>query len=151
MLSLQTDYGLRILMFLAASERRRSVTEIASFFGISRDHVAKVAQKLVRLNYLSSTRGVGGGVTLERRPSEIRLGQVISDLEPSTRLLECVGSEEEVCVIQQCCRLRGVLAEAERVQLEYLNTVTLQDVTAGVADAIASAGSNQELAREEPE
>lgn len=40
----------------------------------------------------------------------------------------CVGIED-VCVIQPFCKLKGVLAEAERVQRDYLNSVTLRDVT----------------------
>ncbi|MFO1094674.1 MAG: hypothetical protein U0992_15415 [Planctomycetaceae bacterium] len=36
---------------------------------------------------------------------------------------------ENVCTIQSYCKLKGVLAEAERRQLEYLNSVTLADVS----------------------
>lgn len=138
-------------MFLAASGRRRTVAEIAAFFGISRDHVAKVAQRLTRLGYVGSTRGVGGGLNLHRDPASVRLGEVIQALEGSTRLLECVGAEQPVCVIQDGCRLRNVLAEAERVQLAYLNTVTLADVVGGVAEPLAVAEAAQNLAHKEPE
>jgi Rrf2 family nitric oxide-sensitive transcriptional repressor len=33
-----------------------------------------------------------------------------------------------VCVIEGFCKLKRVLAEAERVQMDYLNGVTLADV-----------------------
>ena len=42
-------------------------------------------------------------------------------------LLDCV-STENVCSIQSFCKLKGVLVEAERVQLDYLNTVTLAEI-----------------------
>jgi Rrf2 family nitric oxide-sensitive transcriptional repressor len=42
-------------------------------------------------------------------------------------LLECVAVEN-VCAIESFCKLKGALAEAERVQLNFLNTVTLADV-----------------------
>ena len=45
-LSLQTDFALRILMALAASERQMSVDEIATSYGISPNHLSKVAQRL---------------------------------------------------------------------------------------------------------
>jgi Rrf2 family nitric oxide-sensitive transcriptional repressor len=43
-------------------------------------------------------------------------------------LLECVDTQD-VCAIQSFCKLKNVLIEAERVQLEYLNSITLRDVT----------------------
>lgn len=42
-------------------------------------------------------------------------------------LLDCV-TIDNVCAIQSFCKLKGVFAEAERVQLEYFNAVTLADV-----------------------
>jgi Rrf2 family transcriptional regulator, nitric oxide-sensitive transcriptional repressor len=44
-------------------------------------------------------------------------------------LLDCVGTPG-FCVIQPGCKLRGVLAEAERLQMEYLMAVKLSDVVA---------------------
>jgi Rrf2 family transcriptional regulator, nitric oxide-sensitive transcriptional repressor len=126
-LDLHTDYGLRTLIYLAGKPGRGSASQVASFFRISRDHVAKVVQSLVRLGYVRSIRGVGGGIELARAPAEIRIGQVILDFEGNLHLLECVGTEN-VCTIQPGCRLRTVLAHAERLQLEYLNTVVLSDL-----------------------
>lgn len=115
-------------MYLTGCDRRATVTEIAGFYGISRDHVAKVVQRLSRLGYIRSMRGVGGGVELAKPANKIRIGEVIADIEGNVHLLECVGSEENVCVIQPGCKLRGVLAEAERIQMQYLNKVKLSDV-----------------------
>jgi Rrf2 family transcriptional regulator, nitric oxide-sensitive transcriptional repressor len=47
-LNLQTDYALRTLLLLAGRGGRASVAEIAAFYQISRDHVAKVAPALRR-------------------------------------------------------------------------------------------------------
>lgn len=126
-LSLHTDYALRTLLFLADRPGRSSVAQIAQFFQISRDHVAKVVQSLVRLGYVRSVRGIGGGVELKRRPAEIRIGELIVAFEGNMNLLECV-STEGLCVIQPTCRLRTVLATAERLQLDYLNSVCLADL-----------------------
>jgi Rrf2 family transcriptional regulator, nitric oxide-sensitive transcriptional repressor len=43
-------------------------------------------------------------------------------------LLECVTAQNQICVIQPRCRLRRVLAEAERIQMEYLRSIKLSDV-----------------------
>lgn len=125
--ALQTDYALRTLIFLAGRPRRAKVAEVASFFRISPHHVAKVVNLLVRHGYVRGVRGAGGGLELARRPEEISVGQVVRAFEGSLHLLECVGTDN-VCVIQPNCRLRKVLAEAERLQIEYLDSVLLSEM-----------------------
>ncbi|RMG39973.1 MAG: Rrf2 family transcriptional regulator [Planctomycetota bacterium] len=126
-LSLQTDFALRTLMLLATWQRRATVAEIAAFFGISQAHVARVVNLLARHGFIRSIRGVGGGIELNRSPESVTIGEVIAAFEGNLHLLDCVGSEG-VCLIESFCKLRGVLRQAERVQWEYLNSVTLQDV-----------------------
>jgi len=125
--TMQTDYALRTLMFLATRTERANVSDVAGLFGISANHVAKVVNRLARLGYVHSIRGIGGGIELAVSPEEIRIGDVVEKFEGDLHLLDCI-SQQEVCVIQSFCRLKGVLAEAERIQLEYLNSVTLADV-----------------------
>jgi Rrf2 family transcriptional regulator, nitric oxide-sensitive transcriptional repressor len=127
-LGLYTDYGLRILMYLASVGKRATVGEIADLFGISKDHLAKVAQRLSREGYIRTVRGIGGGLELARAPEEISIGEVIGQLEGSTCLLECVSAAETVCVLQGDCGLRRVLARAEALQMDYLRSVRLSDV-----------------------
>lgn len=126
-LSLQTDYALRTLMFLGTAAERSTVLQVADFYKISSAHVAKVVHLLGRLGYLRSVRGVGGGIELARPAADIRLGEVIVAVEGHLHLLECV-STQGVCVIENHCKLKAIFAEAERLQLAFLNSVTLQDV-----------------------
>jgi Rrf2 family nitric oxide-sensitive transcriptional repressor len=126
-LTTQTDFALRTLMFLATTDERSTAGAVARLFGISGNHVAKVVNQLARLGYVRSVRGIGGGIELARRPDEIRLGAVIEAFEGHMHLLDCIHTQN-VCAIESFCKLKGVLAEAERIQLEYLHSVTLQDV-----------------------
>jgi len=126
-LTTQTDYALRTLMFLATTNRRATVSDVAGLFGISVNHVAKVVNQLARLGYIRSIRGIGGGLELARAPESIRLGDVIEAFEGNMHLLECVATDN-VCAIESFCRLKGVLAEAEQLQVRYLNSKTLGDV-----------------------
>ncbi|TWT57271.1 HTH-type transcriptional repressor NsrR [Thalassoglobus neptunius] len=126
-LTTQTDYALRTLMYLATREQRSKAADVATLFGISAHHVAKVVNLLSRFGYIRSVRGIGGGIELAIPPEQIRIGDVIEHIEGNLHLLSCVGSDES-CRIHSFCKLRGVLAEAERIQKEYLKSVTLQDV-----------------------
>ncbi len=126
-LSLQTDYSLRTLMYLATRKTRVTIDEITEFFQISRPHVAKVVNHLARHGYIRSIRGIGGGLELAKEPALVSIGEIVALVEGTTHLLDCI-SIDDVCVIQQHCRLKNVLAKAEQVQLDYLGSVTLADV-----------------------
>lgn len=138
-LNTQTDYALRTLMYLAARRGRATIAQVAELYGISIHHVAKVVNQLGRLGYIHNIRGIGGGIELARQPAEIRIGEVIEHFEGNLHLLACVDSRN-VCSIESFCKLKRVLAEAERVQLEYLNSVTLAAVAPG-SRQLARAGS----------
>ncbi|MFN0196333.1 MAG: RrF2 family transcriptional regulator [Planctomycetaceae bacterium] len=126
-LALQTDYALRTLIFLAVRAERSTVVQVSQFYGISPAHVAKVVNLLSRYGYIRSVRGAGGGIELARPSDEISVGEVIRQFEGNMHLLECVGTEN-VCVIQPFCKLKSVLGEAERIQQEYLNRITIADI-----------------------
>ena len=126
-LALQTDYALRTLLFLATQSERATVAEVAEFYAISAHHVGKVVHQLGRLGYVRNHRGPGGGIVLARAPSAITVGAVVSDFEGNMHLLDCVGAPGQ-CVIQPGCTLRGVFAEAERRQMDYLNSVSLESL-----------------------
>src|SRR4051794_17003090 len=86
-LSLQTDYALRTLLYLATRSGRTTVADVAGFYGISAHHVGKVVHGLGRLGYVRNHRGPGGGITLARQPGEITVGRVVLDFEGNMHLL----------------------------------------------------------------
>ena len=126
-LSLHTDYALRTLMYLAAERKRSSIQDIASFFGISRDHLAKVVRRLSQEGYIRTVRGVGGGIELAQNSEDINLGELIDRFEGPLHLLDCVAVDG-VCLIQPNCKLKDIFSEAERVQREYLGQHALSDL-----------------------
>ena len=68
-LSLHTDYALRTLMYLASQRGRCHVADVAGFFRISKDHVAKVVQRLAHEGLVRSVRGVGAESNWHGRPT----------------------------------------------------------------------------------
>jgi Rrf2 family transcriptional regulator, nitric oxide-sensitive transcriptional repressor len=123
-----TDYSLRVLIYLGLRPHERStIREISDAYAISRNHLMKVVQKLVARGYVESVRGVGGGLNLARPPLEIRVGEVVSDMEPDLALVECMRADNR-CVITRSCKLQGMLARARASFLEVLNEYTLDDI-----------------------
>ena len=126
-LRLQTDYGLRALLFLAFVERRATVDEMAASYRISRDHLIKAVQQLATHGFVKTHPGRGGGVSLARDATEMTVGDVVASLEGRRGVLECVESPE-VCPVEPGCRLRRVLMDAETAFYDVLAAQTLADL-----------------------
>lgn len=131
-LSSFTDYGLRILLYLAnlSDDKVTSVRTISNFYKLSHNHLIKVAHRLVKLGYVESVQGKYGGLRLNKKPNAIYIGSVVRDLEP-LQLLNC---SEEFCNITSYCRLKRKLIEAKQAFLECLDEITLEDLIVGNTD-----------------
>ncbi len=127
-LSLHSDYALRILMALSATGRQMSVDEIAGQYDISRNHLAKVAQRLQALGYVSAQRGRGGGLTLARDPKTVTVGAVVRDLENLEGLVECMVAATSRCPVRGSCGLQGALGGALAAFLKQLDGYQLTDL-----------------------
>lgn len=123
-----TDYSLRVLIYLAANPKTTvTIRHISDTFGISRNHLVKIAQHLGQAGYLHTIRGRTGGICLGRQAADINIGEVIRATEPDFGLVECFR-EGNRCVITRTCGLRGVLHQALQAYLEVLDGYTLQDL-----------------------
>jgi Rrf2 family transcriptional regulator, nitric oxide-sensitive transcriptional repressor len=128
-LSTFTDYSLRMLMYLAAEpQRRATIAEIATAFGISEHHLGKVAQGLGRDGWLANVRGHGGGLALAMAPQQIGIGQVVRRTEGADLPAACFADDSEPCAIGAVCRLRGMLDEAVQAFYGVLDRYTLADL-----------------------
>lgn len=130
-LTVYTDYSLRVLMFLAVRrEELATIAEIAKAYGISKNHLMKVAHQLGVAGYVETVRGKGGGLRLARPPADIVLGEVVRRTEPDMALVPCFDPDDSSCAIFSGCLLRGVLAEARDAFLTALDRHTLADLVA---------------------
>jgi Rrf2 family transcriptional regulator, nitric oxide-sensitive transcriptional repressor len=124
-----TDYALRTLIALGLKPGEKlTVTDIASAYGISRNHLVKVVARLAESGYVETLRGKGGGMRLARAPREIRLGDVVRDLEAELGVVECLTEGGGHCVIAPACKLKGLLHQATDAFLDTLDRHTLEDI-----------------------
>jgi len=135
-LSLHSDYALRILMALAASGRRLSVEDIARQYGISRNHLAKVAQSLQAQGFVSTTRGRNGGMELARDASAINVGDIVRRFERLDSFISCF-SDGAGCVVNGACGLNPALSGALEAFLTYLDNFRLADLVPDQAAFLA--------------
>ena len=124
-----TDYGLRVLIYLAAEpDRRAAAAEIARAFDISLNHLAKVVRFLGQQGWVRTVRGKGGGLELGQPAEHIVVGAVVRRSEGEAQPAECF-TDPGRCALTRICRLRGVLRRATQAFYAVLDDATLADLT----------------------
>ncbi|AJR06813.1 HTH-type transcriptional repressor NsrR [Photobacterium gaetbulicola] len=121
-----TDYGLRALIYLATLPQGElaSITKVTEIYGVSRNHMVKIINKLGQLGYVETVRGKNGGIRLGMPADQIVLGDVVRAIEP----LQIVNCSEEFCHITPACRLKGILFSARQAFLDELDNHTLSEM-----------------------
>ncbi|MCB9592852.1 MAG: Rrf2 family transcriptional regulator [Sandaracinaceae bacterium] len=124
----RTDFAIRLLIYLGlAGSGPVSVGRVASSFAISEHHLAKVAQRLRDLGYVRLVRGRSGGLELLRDPEDIRMGELVRQLEQHI-LVECFEPATDQCRISSACSLKRLLERARSSFFAELDRSTLADL-----------------------
>ena len=124
-----SDYALRILIALAVHAPTKLATSgIASMYGISENHLSKIATTLAKAGFVVSERGRKGGLTLAMPPENISIGGVLRTLKKDEPVVECFSSNTS-CAILPACGLRTPLLTAQEAFFKALDGYSLADVT----------------------
>jgi Rrf2 family transcriptional regulator, nitric oxide-sensitive transcriptional repressor len=124
-----SDYGLRVLMYLASRDGDHVTSEeMAERFNVSWNHLLKVVRRLNELGYVEAKRGAQGGVRLLPASLDVTVGEVVRNLEPQRELVECFNEETNTCPLTEGCRLAPVLARASSAFLRELDEVRVRDL-----------------------
>ena len=128
-LTLHTDYALRVLLYLGVRPNQVvTISEVAEVYGISKNHLMKVATNLAAGGYIDSSRGNGGGLKLSRRPDDIVIGEVVRHTENDFALVGCFEPCSTGCRIESACLLRTTLRKALDAFFRVLDEYTLADL-----------------------
>jgi len=132
-LTRHTDYGIRILIYLALlpKDEKASIDNISALYDISRNNVNKIVHQLGKENIIETRRGKGGGFFLKLAPENIRIGEMIILMENSLEIVDC---ETQQCRIVPACKFKGILNEAKKSFIDTLNKYTLADLMEGSRD-----------------
>lgn len=140
-----TDYALRVLIYLAISPNSQAtIPEIADFFNISRNHLVKVVHQLGNKGFVKTTRGKGGGLSLQRPPEMISIGEVIRGMENHFNWVECFDPVQQNCRLLPACGLKHLLARAGNAYLQVLDAATLADVLSGTTTIALPSGDTSD-------
>lgn len=135
MVSTRGRYALRVLIDLA--ERRAPgnvpLKEIAARQGISLKYMEGIMTTLSKAGLVEGAHGKNGGYRLTRAPEDYRVADVLALTEGSLAPLPCVdcagkGGAVE-CERRDVCRTRPMWEKLGLLVTDYLNSVTLADLT----------------------
>jgi Rrf2 family protein len=120
------EYALRAVVVLGRDlERSFSAEQIAKATRVPRRYAHKVLQALVRAGLVRSQSGPGGGYALVRPPEELSILDVVSAVEPVTRLRRCpLGLKTHT----DLCPLHRELDEAYAAVERAFSRVTIAQV-----------------------
>jgi len=137
MLSQAVGYAISAMGHVASGGGRPVlVKEVAAAAGIPQPYLAKIVHALGRRGLVNTQRGVGGGVTLSRGPTDITLYDVCVALDPSFAEPTCMLGNAP-CSDQRDCPAHKFWVEERRRIVEFLATTTVADVSAFEARRLA--------------
>ncbi|MBO6764855.1 Rrf2 family transcriptional regulator [Maricaulis sp.] len=128
-LSTKGRYAVMAMADLALASQDGPVTlsDIASRQSISLSYLEQLFAKLRRADIVSSIRGPGGGYRLSRKPTEIRISDIIVAVDEPLRATRC--SSAKGCLADgRRCITHDLWDELGRHIYLFLSSITLEDV-----------------------
>ena len=121
-------YALRAITQLAKSYSGNpiSIKELSNLEGISPEFLEQIFFKLRKAGIITSTRGPGGGFSLERSPKDITLNEIFNAVGEGVELTPCAN--EEPCDRSDGCLTHDIWNDATAHFQAYFSSITVDDV-----------------------
>jgi Rrf2 family protein len=103
--------------------------DIAHRQDISEKYLETILKALVKEGLLAGRRGKGGGYMLTRNPDEYKVGEVLRATEGSLTPVSCIDNGMVNCDKAASCRIVSLWQGLDDVVNEYLDGVTIADLT----------------------
>ena len=104
-----------------------SAKEIANMYLIPYELLAKILQKMTKLNYIKAAKGPSGGYKIRKGLTEISLTQFIEDIEGPIGIVDCNINSD--CVQLDNCNIRMPLKQINSNIRAIFNGIRVGDIT----------------------
>jgi len=130
-LSTKGRYGTRLMLNLARHYNTDGKVIILKSVSDDEEISIRYLEQIIiplKINRLvKSIRGAGGGYILARKPSTIRISEIIQSLEGSFCLVDCI-EERDYCHRTPTCAAHEIWKEASTILRNYFQSISLQDL-----------------------
>jgi Rrf2 family protein len=103
--------------------------QLAESTGFSKNHLAKILQRLVKEDLVNSNRGPSGGFTLAKHPKDITLLAIYEAIEGKLSITHCPLHNQK-CPLKACL-FGGLLHRISLEFFDYMQKTTLQSLSKG--------------------
>ncbi|MCL2288279.1 MAG: Rrf2 family transcriptional regulator [Candidatus Bathyarchaeota archaeon] len=93
-LNVTTDYGLRVVLYLAQKKGAANSKEICDNMGIPQNYMHKIARTLKNAGVLGEIRGSNGGFKLKIAPDKLSVLTVVDAFERTMKINRCLEKDE---------------------------------------------------------
>lgn len=115
--------AIHAVVLIAGSDKLINVNQIAEATGASKNHLAKVMQRLGKQGLVASSRGPNGGFKLKKKPNEFTLYDIYESIEGPIEIEGC-PMERPVCPFQKCL-MGGIIHKVTSDLRTYLEAETI--------------------------
>ncbi len=135
MISTRGRYALRVLADLASQDPGVFIPmkDIAARQEISLKYIEKIMPVLTKNRLVEGVHGKGGGYRLVRPPEDYSVGEILRLTEGSLSPVSCLEEGAEPCPRAASCCTLPVWNKLNSLIGDYLDSVTLKDLTGAPA------------------
>ena len=123
-------YALRVMIDLAEqhSEERVPLKEIAERQEISQKYIESIMTMLSKSGFVDAVHGKGGGYSLNKKPEEYKVGDILRLTEGSLSPVACLEKGAEVCPRKADCRTLPLWTKLDELVEGYLDSISIADL-----------------------
>lgn len=129
-ITLEADYAVRIVAFLARENTRCDASRISDATGVSLRFSLKILRNLVSAGIIKSFKGASGGYEINRPANEITLKDILYTIEGEYMFSRCLEGTPCTNPNSDSCKVQGVFRDISAMVNSKLASVTVADVIA---------------------
>ncbi|MDK2802822.1 MAG: Rrf2 family transcriptional regulator [Oscillospiraceae bacterium] len=129
-LTLESDYAIRIIVFLAENKSRKDAKSISQNTGVTLRFSLKILRKLVKSGIIKSYKGVLGGYELDKKKENINMKEVIESVDDNFVFSRCLNKSHNCSHPRgaECCKAKIVFLDIANDLLSKLESVTIDQL-----------------------
>ena len=130
MISKSSKYAIQALLYIvnnSSEEQKLLAKDIAKATKVPKPYLSKILQQLTANNYLSSSKGPGGGYFVRKEQLKISILDIIVDAEGKDKFSQCILNFKN-CDAQNPCPIHEFIAPSKTDLQQRLKFITLDDL-----------------------
>lgn len=131
MFNKETEYALRALVYIQLQNnkgRRPGIAEIAREIDAPVFYIAKILQRLVRMGFVISLKGKGGGFFFDKDKPELTVKELIISVEGNRTITGC-GFGFKNCSAENPCPIHDQYAPIREAIDRLVSAETIQSLS----------------------